>query len=125
MTNDEVERFLKRYMDHYERKFDQIWLKQRYKKMYDYSQALLESLANYQQLATSDQFWLDFVQVIKIDAKLHLLAFVVESAEHSVVEISEEEMIAMIEKDHATYYSENMGFKLNERSSSSLLFLIE
>jgi hypothetical protein len=125
MTDKQIDDFLREYQNYYAQIFNQKWVKQEYPLIYAYAQSLLEQFIRYSKMKTVDRFWADFAKVMTFDAKLHLLEFFIAGLQDSLMELTETDILTLIEKDYVTYHSENMGYKLNQDTASSLFFLIE
>ncbi|EGO6085909.1 TPA: hypothetical protein I0H06_RS12985 [Enterococcus faecalis] len=88
-------------------------------KVLEYIRSLKTQLEELITKISEQNFWNTLPKILGIDAKLSLIE------EFSEEQISESELISLVEKDFVKINQENFGYKLNEEPPKSIIFFVE
>lgn len=79
----------------------------------------------YIKTITEENFWEVLPKILGIDSKLMLLTELLPTIEDPLVAFTEKEVIEWVEKDFTSYNAEMCGFKLNQRTNSSVIYNVK
>lgn len=74
---------------------------------------------------SSSTFWELFPRLLGIDARLALLAELVDLLLDDNLGLAPEELIEWVEKDYSSYTKELCGYNLNSRTNYSFIFQVK
>lgn len=96
-----------------------------YPEIEKYIASLYHSMNIYIKTITEENFWEVLPNILGIDSKLMLLTELVPTIEDPLVAFTEKEVIEWVEKDFISYNAEMCGFKLNQRTNSSVIYNVK
>lgn len=115
----------KNFEDYIEQSFNQLKtldIKQNYPEIYEYTQQLIRHFDEIVAQISPNNFWEIYPEILGIDARFVLLNSLL--TEECVEFDTEEELIAIIEKDYRTVNKENCGYNLKQEAHHSLIFSV-
>lgn len=89
-------------------------------KLSDYIITQFRRLAELTEKISKENFWSAFPEILGVDARLALLAELIQFDD-----FSEEEIIRMVETDYRGYYKELCGYNLNTTPPPLMIFTIK
>ena len=87
--------------------------------MLEYIRCLKKQLEELITKISDENFWNTLPKILGIDAKLSLIE------EFSDEQMSEADLIKLVERDFIKINQENFGYKLNEEPPNSIIFFVE
>ncbi|MDQ6109963.1 DUF7006 family protein, partial [Enterococcus faecalis] len=88
-------------------------------ELLEYIRCLKKQLEELITKISNQNFWNTLPKILGIDAKLSLIE------EFSEEQLSETELINLVERDFMKINQENFGYRLNEEPPKSIIFFVE
>ncbi|MFS0946780.1 DUF7006 family protein [Enterococcus casseliflavus] len=90
-----------------------------------YSKELLTTLKILSKTISPDNFWNNLPKIVGIDSKLRILGELLDMDIAIKLELKENDVIDLVEKDFLFFNKELCGYRLNTDTKCSLIFNID
>lgn len=114
--------------ENYQEQILSDWLKPvitNYPRIESYSNELLTNLRKLCTSISPDNIWIILPKILGIDSKLRILGELLDIGISKNLEMKEDDVIALVERDFISFNKELCGYKLNEDIKCALIFNID